>query len=119
MDVLTVTKALRDHVQMARDGQPSLIEMKTYRYRGHSMSDPQNYRTKEEMDAKKDEDPILRLKAYMVGHKLATADELDAIDDETKEVVLKAVEFADNSPLPEIETAYENVYSQKDYPFIS
>ncbi len=119
MDVLTVTKALRDHVQMARDGQPSLIEMKTYRYRGHSMSDPQKYRTKEEMDAKKDEDPILRLKAYMVGHKLATADELDAIDDETKEVVLKAVEFAENSPLPGIETAYEHVYSQKDYPFIS
>ncbi len=119
MDVLTVTKALRDHVEMAREGKPSLIEMKTYRYRGHSMSDPQNYRTKEEMDAKKDEDPILRLKAYMVGHKLATSDELDAIDDETKEVVLKAVEFADNSPLPGIETAYENVYSQKDYPFIS
>jgi pyruvate dehydrogenase E1 component alpha subunit len=119
MDVLTVTKAMRDHVQMARDGKPSLIEMKTYRYRGHSMSDPQNYRTKEEMDAKKEDDPIIRLKAYMVNRKLATADELDAIDDEVKEVVLDAVEFADGSPLPEIEAAYEDVYAQKDYPFLA
>ncbi len=119
MDVLTVTRAMRDHVEMARQGQPSLIEMRTYRYRGHSMSDPQNYRTKEEMDAKKEDDPIIRLKSYMVNHKLATADELDAIDDEVKEVVLKSVEFAENSPEPEIEAAYEDVYVQKDYPFLA
>ncbi len=119
MDVLTVTRAMRDHVEMAREGTPSLIDMRTYRYRGHSMSDPQNYRTKEEMEAKKEQDPIIRLKSYMVTHKLATADELDAIDDEVKEVVARSVEFADNSPLPDIETAYEDVYVQDDYPFLS
>ncbi len=119
MDVLTVTQAMRDHVEMARKGQPSLIDMRTYRYRGHSMSDPQNYRTKEEMDAKKEEDPIIRLKSYMVSHKLATADELDAIDDDAKEVVLKSVEFAENSPLPEIADAYDAVYVQEDYPFLA
>lgn len=118
MDVLTVTKAMRDHVEMARAGRPSLIDMRTYRYRGHSMSDPQNYRTKEEMDKKKEDDPIIRLKAYMVGKKLATAEELDAIDDDVKEVVLQSVEFAENSPLPEIETAYEDVYVQENYPFL-
>ena len=119
MDVLTVTRAMRDHVEMARGGQPSLIDMRTYRYRGHSMSDPQNYRTKEEMDAKKEEDPIIRLKSYMVNHKLATAEQLDAIDDEAKEVVLRSVEFAENSPLPDIETSYQHVYTQEDYPFLS
>ncbi|MCA0267634.1 MAG: pyruvate dehydrogenase (acetyl-transferring) E1 component subunit alpha [Bacteroidetes bacterium] len=118
MDVLTVTKALRDAAVLARSGRPVLVEMRTYRYRGHSMSDPQNYRTKEELDAKKGEDPILRLKAYLLEHQLSTNEVLDAIDEEVKAEVLDAVDFADNSPLPELKDAYDDVYVQEDYPFL-
>jgi len=118
MDVLTVTKALRDAAALARAGKPVLVEMRTYRYRGHSMSDPQKYRTKEELDAKKEEDPILRLKAYLLEHKLSTNEALDALDEEVKAEVLDAVEFADASPLPALEDAYADVYVQQDYPFL-
>ena len=119
MDVLTVTKAMRDHVAMARDNQPSLIEMRTYRYRGHSMSDPMKYRTKEELEQKKEEDPILRLKSYLIEHELSDNDALDAIDQKVKDDVMASVEFAENSPFPPLESIYEDVYTQDDYPFIS
>jgi len=118
MDVLTVTKAMQDAVALAREGTPTLIDMRTYRYRGHSMSDPQNYRTKEELESKKSEDPIIRLKAYMLDRQLATNEELDAVDDDVKEIVRASVEFADNSPFPSIESAYEDVYVQENYPFL-
>ena len=100
MDVFTVYKAMKDIADEAREGKPFMVDMRTYRYRGHSMSDPQKYRTKEEMEAKKDEDPIVRLKAYMLEHKLADSDALDTIDAEVKQVVLDSVEFAENSPYP-------------------
>ncbi|MEM8485144.1 MAG: pyruvate dehydrogenase (acetyl-transferring) E1 component subunit alpha [Bacteroidota bacterium] len=117
MDVFSVYEAMQHHVAMAREGKPSLIEIRTYRYRGHSMSDPQKYRTKEELDAKKDEDPILRLKAYLLEHKMATNAQLDKVDDEVKQEVMESVEFAENSPAPGLETIYEDIYSDKDYPF--
>ncbi len=117
MDVFAVYKAMQDHIAMARTGQPSLMEIRTYRYRGHSMSDPQKYRTKEEMDAKKNEDPIIRLKSYMIEHKLATNEVLDAVDEEVNNEVLASVEFAENSPFPDLETIYEDIYTQQDYPF--
>jgi pyruvate dehydrogenase E1 component alpha subunit len=119
MDVFACYKAMKDHIEMARQNQPSLIEMRTYRYRGHSMSDPQKYRTKEEMESKKNEDPIIRLKAYLIDRKLATNEDLDRVDDEVKQEVLDAVEFAENSPFPPIESIYEDVYVQKDYPFLT
>ena len=119
MDVLTMTKAMQDAVAYARTNRPILLEVRTYRYRGHSMSDPQNYRTKEEMDAKKNEDPIIRLKAYLVDRGLATADALDAVDEEVKAEVLAAVEFAEASPEPAIKEAYDDVYVQTDYPFLA
>ncbi|MEM1127706.1 MAG: pyruvate dehydrogenase (acetyl-transferring) E1 component subunit alpha [Bacteroidota bacterium] len=118
MDVLAVYKAMQDHVAMARDNKPSLMEIQTYRYRGHSMSDPMKYRTKEELEAKKDEDPIIRLKSYLLQHNLSDNDETDAIDQKVKKEVLAAVEFAENSPLPPLETIYEDIYTQEDYPFI-
>ncbi|MFW5955230.1 MAG: pyruvate dehydrogenase (acetyl-transferring) E1 component subunit alpha [Rhodothermales bacterium] len=119
MDVLTVYKAFADHMPRARKGQPFLFEIRTYRYRGHSMSDPAKYRTKEELEQKKNEDPIIRLKSYMVKAELATNEDFDAIDDEVKEEVLQSVEFAEQSPLPPLETIYDDVYTQKDYPFLS
>ncbi len=119
MDVFAICKAMRDHVAMARAGQPSLLEVRTYRYRGHSMSDPGKYRTKEELERKKNEDPILRLKAYILENDLADNDQLDGIDDVVKQQVLEAVEFAEESDFPPLETIYDDVYTQEDYPFLA
>ncbi|ACY48287.1 pyruvate dehydrogenase (acetyl-transferring) E1 component subunit alpha [Rhodothermus marinus] len=119
MDVFSVMKALRKYVALAREYQPSVLEVRTYRYRGHSMSDPAKYRTKEELEAKKKEDPIIRLKSYMLQHGLSTNEELDAIDDEVKKEVQASVEFAEKSPFPPLESIYEDVYVQPDYPFLA
>ena len=119
MDIFSVCKAMRDHIAMARANKPSFVEVRTYRYRGHSMSDPGKYRTKEELEAKKNQDPILRLKGYILNHDLADNDQLDAIDESVKQEVMASVEFADNSPFPPLEAIYEDVYSQEDYPFLA
>ena len=119
MDVFEVYHAMRELAAQAREkSRPALVEIRTYRYRGHSMSDPQKYRTKEEMEAKKNEDPIIRLQAYILEHDLAPREDLDAIDEEVKQVVLDSVAFAEESPFPAVETMYEDVYVQDDYPFI-
>jgi pyruvate dehydrogenase E1 component alpha subunit len=119
MDLFEVYHAIRELADEAREGKPALVEVRTYRYRGHSMSDPQKYRTKEELEAKKDEDPILRVKKYLLDHRLATLEELDAVDDEVKDEVRRAVEFAEQSPFPPVESMYEDVYAQADYPFLA
>jgi pyruvate dehydrogenase E1 component alpha subunit len=119
MDVFEVYHAMQDLAKQAREeNKPALVEIRTYRYRGHSMSDPQKYRTKEEMESKKNEDPIIRLKSYLIENDIASNEDLDAVDEEVKQVVLDAVEFAENSPFPPVETMYEDVYVQDDYPFI-
>lgn len=119
MDVLTTYKAFSDFLPRAREGRPFLLEVRTYRYRGHSMSDPAQYRTKEELEQKKNEDPIIRLKSYLVQNELFTNEELDPIDEEVKAEVMESVEFSENSPLPELDAIYDDVYSQKDYPFLT
>lgn len=119
MDVFSVCHAMRDHVALAREGKPSLMEIRTYRYRGHSMSDPGKYRTKEELEAKKNEDPILRLKSYIIENTLMTNEELDVLDVEVKAEVAASVTFADESPLPPLEATYDDVYTQKDFPFLT
>lgn len=83
------------------------------------MSDPQKYRTKEELEAKKNQDPIIRLKAYILQHKLTTVKALDAIDDDVKDEVMASVEFAENSPVPDLSEIYEHIYSDSDYPFLA
>ncbi len=119
MDVFSVYKAVSDHLALAREGQPSILEVRTYRYRGHSMSDPANYRTKEELDEKKNDDPIIRLKGYLLENDLASNESLDAVDEEVKKEVMDAVEFSENSEFPPIESIYEDVYTQEDYPFLT
>ena len=118
MDVIDVYKAMKYYIGKARQFKPSIVEIRTYRYRGHSMSDPGKYRTKEELDSMKDNDPIIRLKAYLIESGLSDNDDLDQIDKEVKEVVAEAVRFADESPLPELSEIYEHVYAENDYPFI-
>jgi len=122
MDLFEVYHAFKTIADEARaeDGRPGtpfFVEVQTYRYRGHSMSDPQKYRTKEELEAKKDEDPIVRVKQYLLDHGLFTLDDLDALDEEVKAEVNRSVEFADASPEPPVETMYEDVYVQNDFPY--
>ena len=119
MDVFSVTKAMQDHVAMAREGRPSLLEIRTYRYQGHSISDPAKYRQEGELEERKGQDPIIRLKKYLLDHDLASNDDLDQVDEEVKQEVLDAIEFAENSPFPDEETIYEDVYVQEDYPFLT
>ncbi|MEL0197485.1 MAG: thiamine pyrophosphate-dependent enzyme, partial [Rhodobiaceae bacterium] len=102
MDVLAVRKAGAEALEHCRTGKgPYILEMKTYRYRGHSMSDPAKYRTREEVDAmRKQHDPIDQLREVL--HKQnVTEDTLKGIDADVKAIVLRATEFAQTSPEPD------------------
>ncbi len=103
MDVLAVEKALKEAATYVRSGKgPFIIEAKTYRYRGHSMSDPAKYRTKEEVQEHKElRDPINNFKQYILDKAIVTENELSAIDAEVKNIVNEAVEFSDKSPEPD------------------
>ena len=119
MDVFSVHEAMKDHLEMAHDFQPSILEVRTYRYRGHSMSDPAKYRTKEELEQKKNQDPIIRLKSYILDQDLASNESLDEQDEEIKQEVLDAVEFAEESDPPALETIYEDIYPEgDDHPYL-
>ncbi len=110
MDVLTVYGEFVDAIATVRkSGEPLFYEIDTYRYRGHSMSDPAHYRTKEELDEYKEQDPILILKKQMSEAKLLTEDEYGQIDEEMTDLSNKAADFADASPEPEIDSLYEDV----------
>jgi pyruvate dehydrogenase E1 component alpha subunit len=111
MDVLAVRDAVRRAVERARAGEgPFILEVKTYRYRGHSMSDPAKYRTKEEVDeVKKTRDPIEHVKMLLDQAK-ASPEEIKAIDDEIKAIVAEAVQFAQESPEPDPSELYTDVY---------
>jgi pyruvate dehydrogenase E1 component alpha subunit len=116
MDLLTVREALGEAIDRARkDKQPTLVEVETYRYRGHSMSDPGKYRTKEEVEEMMGHDPILRFgKVLKEQHKVPDA-ELEAMDKDVQAQVADAVRFADQSPWPAAETLYEDVYVRSPY----
>ncbi len=119
MDVEIVHEAVARAAERARKGEgPSFLEFKTYRYRGHSMSDPQKYRTKEEVAEWKLRDPIELIKDRILTQKIATQEELDAIDARVKKQVEEAVKFAEESPWPKPEEAFEDIYVQADYPFL-
>ncbi len=118
MDVFSVKKAVEEHAEMARSGQPSLIEIRTYRYQGHSISDPAAYRKEGELADRKSEDAIVRLQRYLTENGLASSDELDAIDEELKQTVLDAIDFADESDFPDESELYDHVYAQDDYRFL-
>jgi pyruvate dehydrogenase E1 component alpha subunit len=116
MDLLAVRDALGEAIERARkERKPTLVEMETYRYRGHSMSDPGKYRTKEEVEEMMRHDPIVRFRTVLTGqHKVAQAD-LDAMDQDVLAQVSDAVRFADQSPWPGVETLYEDVYVRSPY----
>jgi pyruvate dehydrogenase E1 component alpha subunit len=106
-------------VKRAREGDgPTLLEIKTYRYKGHSISDPQKYRTKEEVDEYKQKDPIQQVLATILTKKFATQAEIDAINKRVGDTVTAAVKFAEDSPLPDDGEVLKDVYVDKSYPFI-
>lgn len=113
MDVLAVKEAGKRAVAHCRSGKgPYILEMKTYRYRGHSMSDPAKYRTREEVQKMKSErDPIDHIREMLTTGKYATEDELKTIDKNVKKIVSEAAEFASDSPEPSLAELYSDVYA--------
>ncbi len=111
MDVLKVREVAAEAIRRARAGEgPSLIEAETYRFRGHSLADPDELRSKEEKDYFAAKDPIPQLEKYMISKKLATAEELAALRKEVDAIVEDSVTFADASPSPERKQLLENVF---------
>jgi pyruvate dehydrogenase E1 component alpha subunit len=114
-----VHEAVARAAERARNGEgPSFLEFKTYRYKGHSMSDPAKYRTKEELEDYRNQDPIESVRHTILESKFATEEDLQAIDDKIKAQVLESVEFAENSPYPAPEELFTDIYVQKDYPYL-
>ena len=119
MNPVSVAKAMDKAVKHARSGKgPYFLEMKTYRYRGHSMSDAQKYRTKAEVAEYKKIDPISQVLEVIKEKKYLTDDQIKAINDEVKDLVNECEKFADESPYPEKQQLYDMVYEQEDYPFV-
>jgi pyruvate dehydrogenase E1 component alpha subunit len=119
MSCEAVHKAMDEAVDRARRGDgPTFLEIRTYRFRGHSMSDPQKYRSKEEVEEYKKQDPIEVVRDIIIKKKWAKTTELEAIEAQMKKVVEEAEQFAENSPWPELSELYTDNYTQADYPFI-
>ena len=120
MSCEAVHDAVSRAVKRAREGDgPTLLEMKTYRYKGHSVSDPQKYRSKEEVEEYKDQDPITKVANTILENGFATQAELDAIDARINAMVDESVRFAEESPWPDDSELLKDVYVQDDYPFIT
>ena len=114
-----VAREMDEAIQRARSGGgPTFLEIRTYRYRGHSMSDAQHYRTKEEVERMRDEDPISYVLDIIYKKKYATEEEVAEIDKRVKDKVAECEKFAEESPYPEKNVMYDVVYEQEDYPFL-
>jgi pyruvate dehydrogenase E1 component alpha subunit len=120
MSVEAVHTAVAHAAERARNGEgPSLLEFRTYRYKGHSMSDPAKYRSKEELEEYKHRDPVEMVKQTIIANKFATDPELDAIDQRVSGKVEESVKFAEESNYPDPGEAMKDVYMQVDYPYIT
>ena len=112
MDVLAVREATLRAVERARkDNLPTLLEIRTYRFMGHSMSDPGNYRTRAEIEKYQERDPIRLFASSLLEEKVADQATLDKIDQEVREEVEDSIRFAEESPLPPSEDLYTDVYA--------
>jgi pyruvate dehydrogenase E1 component alpha subunit len=112
MNVFAVYDAVKEATKKARElSLPTLLEVRTYRYRGHSMSDPDSvYRTKQEVEEEKQRDPIEQIKRFLLNERIATQKEIDETDAGVKKIVAEAVDFAENSPIPPRESMYDDIY---------
>lgn len=112
MDVFKVRAAAKEAIERARRGEgPTLVECETYRFRGHSLADPDELRNPDEKARYAARDPIIALKKYILEHDLASESELKGIEKKIDDVVEEAVEFADASPLPPRSQLLENVFA--------
>lgn len=119
MSCEAVHDAIKEAADRGRKGDgPTLLEMKTYRYKGHSMSDPAKYRSKEELEGYKSKDPIDGVLDVIQKNKYATEKELEAIGEKIKAQVEESVKFAEESPFPTIDELYKDVYVDENYPYI-
>jgi pyruvate dehydrogenase E1 component alpha subunit len=111
MDVWEVEEKFNDVIASVRkDPRPVFIKVNTYRYRGHSISDPATYRSKDEVEDRKKLDPITRLKAQMIEKKWATEAKIKEIEKNVKQVIADSVEFASNSPWPDVSDVFTDIY---------
>ena len=119
MQIEDVHHAVARAAERARAGEgPTFLEFRTYRYKGHSMSDPAKYRTKEELEEKRAYDSIEAVRHTILENQMATEDELTVIDERIKGEVQAAVDFAETSPYPTPDELFKDVYVQADYPYI-
>jgi pyruvate dehydrogenase E1 component alpha subunit len=111
MDVLAVRETVTEHIRLAReDRKPTMIEAFTYRYRGHSAADPEVYREKEEVEEWQRKDPIETFSARLVKEGVLSDEEIQGMREEADKTVTEAVEFADNSPEPPLDSLYDHLY---------
>jgi pyruvate dehydrogenase E1 component alpha subunit len=119
LTVEAVHEAMEEAVARARRGDgPTFLEMKTYRYKGHSMSDAQTYRTKDEVKEYQEQDPILKVLATLQDNKWIDEAGIEAVEARVKALVDESVQFAEESPYPEADELYKDVYAEPNYPFI-
>jgi pyruvate dehydrogenase E1 component alpha subunit len=120
MNCEEVHKGIERAVRRAREGGgPTFLEIKTYRYRGHSMSDPAKYRTKEELEEFKEKDPINNVLKTLLDNNWATQEQIDQINEKVKAEVEESVKFAEESPWPNDDELYKDIYAEENYPFIT
>ncbi|ACY40131.1 pyruvate dehydrogenase E1 component subunit alpha [Blattabacterium sp. (Blattella germanica) str. Bge] len=119
MDPEKIARAAFIAIERARKGEgATFLDIQTYRYRGHSMSDAESYRSKEEVHSYKKKDPILKLKNIIIQNKWETIENLKTIENEVKKEVESCVEFAEKSDPPSLEEMYNVVYNETNYPFL-
>jgi len=119
MKVTEVHEAMTWAADHARSGKgPVLLDIRTYRYKGHSMSDPQKYRTKEEVNKYKAQDPITFVKEILTDNKFATEKVFAEILERVKATVEESVKFAEESPIPDASELYKDIYVEDNYPYI-
>jgi pyruvate dehydrogenase E1 component alpha subunit len=113
MNLIEVRQAAEEHLEFIRSGNgPFFLEAVTYRFRGHSMGDPERYREKDEVEKWQEEDPIRIYRRYLLKEKIATDEELDELEDKVEAEVQEAVEFAESSPEPAPEELFTDIYAE-------
>jgi TPP-dependent pyruvate/acetoin dehydrogenase alpha subunit len=111
MDVLDVHDVVTEALRCAREERrPQLVEAVTYRFRGHSMADPEEYRSKDEVEEWRGRDPIQAFGKRLVDQDVITQDQFEELDEKAIKVVDEAVQFADQSPFPDLDSLYDDVY---------
>jgi pyruvate dehydrogenase E1 component alpha subunit len=115
-----VHKGIERAVKRAREGGgPTFLEIKTYRFRGHSMSDPAKYRSKDEVEEYKERDPIVDVLKVIYKNNWATEAEIEAINEKVKQEIEECVRFSEESPWPDDSELYKDIYVDENYPYIT